>query len=107
MIIYEFNTWGAKSGESFSVTPHEMVEKPRIYMGGGKRINKDEIDVLTTNLGCRMYRLDDDPEPYISAMLEHCKKRVEQYDNRLKQAKATLDKWNSIRKGVAYENRVR
>lgn len=96
MIIYEFNTWGAKPGELFSVTPLKMVEKPKIYMGGGRRINKDEIDVLTTNLGCRMYRLDDNPAPFIIAMMEQCEKRVEGYEIRLKQAKATLNKWRTL-----------
>lgn len=96
MIVYEFNTWGAKPGELYSITPHEMVEKPRIYMGGGSRINKDEIDVLNTHLGCRMYRLDDDPEPYISAVIAHCEKRVETCEIRLKQAKALLNKWKEV-----------
>ena len=96
MIIYEFNTWGAKPGELYSVTPHQMVEKPRIYMGGGRRVNKDEIDVLSTNLGCRMYRLDDNAAPFIIAMMEHCEKRVEGHTIRLKQAKATLNKWRTL-----------
>lgn len=90
MIIYEFNTLGAKHGELFSVTPLKMVEKPRIYMGGGRRINKDEIDTLN---GKRMYRLSDDPEPYISAMIEYYENEVKKYDMFLNRTKVLLKKW--------------
>lgn len=93
MIIYEFTTWGTKPGELFTVNPLEMVEKPRIYMGGGKRINKDEIGVLNTNFGRRMYLLDDNPEPYISAMIAYCENKVKLYEMHLNQAKASLSKW--------------
>lgn len=96
MIIYEFNTLGAKHGELFSVTPHKLVEKPRSYMGGGLRINKDDIDVLTTSHGRRMYRLSDDPEPYISAVIEYYENEVEKCQNRLRMAKTMLNKWKEI-----------
>ena len=103
MIIYEFNTMGAKPGELYSVTPHKLAEKPKSYMGGGMRINKDDIDVLSTSLGCRMYRLDDDPSPFIIAMMKHYEKRVEGYSIRLKQAKATLNKWRTLWEGSGNE----
>ena len=84
---------GAKPGELYSVTPHKMTEKPKIYMGGGMRVNKDDIDVLTTSHGRRMYRLSDDPEPYISAMIEFCMNEVKKLENRVRMAKAMLNKW--------------
>ena len=93
MIIYEFNTWGTKPGELYSVTPHKLAEKPKSYMGGGMRINKDEIDILNTSHGRRMYRLSDDPEPFISAMVDFYKNEVEKCQHRLRQAKLILSKW--------------
>lgn len=93
MIIYEFNTIGAKPGELYSVTPHKLAEKPKSYMGGGMRINKDEIDILNTSYGRRMYRLSDDPEPYISAMVEYYENEVKKYDMFLRRAEVILNKW--------------
>ena len=93
MIIYEFTTWGAKRGELFTVNNLKMVEKPRIYMGGGRRINKDDIGMLFTSFGHRMYLLDDNPEQYISAMIEYYENEVEKCQNRLRQVKALLSKW--------------
>ena len=93
MIIYEFTTMGAKHGELFTVNTHKMTEKRRIYMGGGRRINKADIGVLFTNFGRKMYLLDNDPEPYISAMIEYCKKEVERCENRVRQAKTMFAKW--------------
>lgn len=93
MTIYEFNTVDALPGELYSVTPHEMVEKPKSYVGGGSRINKYEIDVLN---GRRMYRLSDDPEPYISAMIEHLENSVKKYTMYLNRSKTLLDKWREV-----------
>jgi hypothetical protein len=93
MIIYEFTTTGAKHGNLFTVNTLQMTEKPHIYMGGGRRINKADIGVLFTNFGRKMYLLDDNPEPYISAMIEYCKNEVEKCEHRLRQAKSLLAKW--------------
>ena len=93
MIVYEFNTVDVAPGELYSVTPHEMVEKPKSYVGGGNRINKYEIDVLN---GRRMYRLSDDPEPYISAMVEHYENAVKKYNMYLNRSKVMLNKWREV-----------
>lgn len=96
MIIYEFNNLFTKKGEMYSITPIKVAEKEKTYMSADRRINKAEIDKLSTNHGCRMYRLDDNPEPYINALIEHYKNVVEISEGRLTRAKATLAKWVAL-----------
>ena len=47
-------------------------EKPKTYSGiqNHTRINKDEINKLQHHFGNRMYRLDNNPQAYIEAMIE-------------------------------------
>lgn len=99
MTIYEFSTIGARKGNLYSVTTLQMVEKTRIYMGGGRRINKDEIGILNTTYGCRMYLLEDNPEPFISAMIARYENEVKRYDIYLSHAKAMLNRWKGADNG--------
>ena len=94
MIIYEFSTWFATKDKPYTVKEIEVEEKTKIYMGRGTRINKDEIDKFG-GFGNRMYRLDNDPKPYIAAMIDRCKKNVEAKKLQLKSAETTLAEWEA------------
>lgn len=96
MIIYEFTTWCTKQGELFSVKEIEVEEKPKTYVGKGCRINKDEIGLLQSSFGNRMYLLENKPEIYINAMIERCKKCVENEKIRFEHARESLSKWSAL-----------
>lgn len=93
MIIYEFSTWFTKNNEMYAVKEIEVEEKPKSYIGKGIRINKDDIDKLQHGYGNRMYRLDNDPKPYIRAMIDRKKCNMKVATERLKQATDEFNKW--------------
>ena len=99
MIIYEFSTWGS-NGKPYTIKEVEVEEKPKTYIARGIRINKDDIGKLQNNYGNRMYRLDNDPKPYIAAMLNHKKYIMEQVTENLKRATADFDKWFDLKSEV-------
>lgn len=95
MKIYEFSTWGAWNSDNglFSITEIEVEEKPKSYIGKSTRILKNDIDKLWGSYGCRMYRLDNDPKPYIEAIIERKKERIDSLKSKLKGENAELEKW--------------
>lgn len=95
MIIYEFSTWFT-NGNGFKVRDIEVEEKPKTYVGKGLRINKSDIDIISSSYGYRMYRLDNDPKPYIEAVIKICESSVQCAENRLADKKADLEKWIAI-----------
>lgn len=95
MIIYEFSTWFTNR-EAFNVREIEVEEKPKTYVGKGLRINKSDIDTISRDYGHRMYRLDNDPKPYIEAMIEIRERSVQGAEKRLAEEKAELEKWRAI-----------
>jgi len=95
MIIYEFSTWFT-NGQAFKVREIEVEEKPKTYVGKGLRINKSDIDTISSFCGHRMYRLENDPKPYIEAMIESSERSVQVAEKRLAEAKAELEKWRAI-----------
>lgn len=103
MIIYEFSTWGT-NGQMYSVKEIEVEEKPKTYIARGIRVNKDDIGKLQNNYGNRMYRLDNDPKPYIAAMLNHKKYIMERATENLKRATADFDKWFDLKELVGENN---
>lgn len=96
MTIYKFSTWGASNGKLFAVHEIEVEEKPKTYIGKGVRINKENIDKVTDSYGYDMYRLDNDPKPYIEAIIKICEHRVESAEQRLADSKKQLAKWKSL-----------
>ena len=103
MIIYEFSTWGT-NGQMYSVKEIEVEEKPKTYIARGIRVNKDDIGKLQNNYGNRMYRLDNDPKPYIAAVLNYKKYIMEQATEKLKRATADFDKWFDLKELVGEDN---
>ena len=92
MKIYEFSTWF--SGTNFySVREFEVEEKAKSFVGKSIRVNKDKINVIENSFGDRMYRLDNDPKPYIQAVFERKKKIVERKTKELNIAVAVMEKW--------------
>ena len=104
MIIYEFSTWGCYKGEMYAIKAIEVEEKTKIYAGNGCRINKDDIDKLSSRYGYRMYRLDKDPQPYIAAMIMLFEEKVEAREAQLKEAKEGLAKWKALEEVRQNEN---
>ena len=103
MIIYEFTTWGA-TGELYTVREIEVEEKPKIYVSKHRcRINKNDIDKLQHHYGNRMYRLDSDPKPYITAMTNLKKRIMENATENLKRATADFNKWFDLKEMVGGE----
>lgn len=96
MIIYEFSTWGG-NGNPYTVKEIEVEEKPKTYIARGIRINKDDIDKLQNHFGNRMYRLDNNPEPYIKAMINHKKYIMEQATENLRRATEDFNKWFDLK----------
>ena len=98
MIIYEFNTWFDFKNNNglFGVTEIEVEEKPNSYIGKGIMVLKDDIDKLNLDLGIRMYRLSNDSNPYILAVINHLTERVEIRERYLKLTKKKLAKWEAL-----------
>lgn len=102
MIIYEFSTWGS-NGKPYTIKEVEVEEKPKTYIARGIRVNKDDIGKLQSHFGNRMYRLDNDPKPYIEAMLNRKKYIMEQATETLKRATADFNKWFDLKIEVTDE----
>ena len=96
MIIYEFSTWHYSNSLPFAVKEIEVEEKPKTYIGKGSRINKDDIGVLQSSYGDRMYLLENKPEIYINAMIERWKNRVNIAEIRLADTRKQLSKWSAL-----------
>ena len=96
MKIYEFSTWFAKPNKMYTVKEIEVEEKPKTYVARGVRINKADIDQLQSRFGNIMYRLDNDPKPYIMAMIDRKRKCMERATEALKQATNDFNKWFDI-----------
>lgn len=96
MIIYEFSTWSYQSDKPFAVKEIEVEEKPKTYIGKGCRINKDDIGLLQSSFGDKMYLLENKPEIYINAMIARCENRVNIAEIRLADARERLSKWNAL-----------
>lgn len=103
MIIYEFSTWFAKNNEMYTIKEIEVEEKPKIYTARGARINKADIDKLQKGYGNKMYRLDNDAKPYITAMIDRKKCQMEQAVEELKQATADFNKWFDLKENEVEE----
>lgn len=102
MIIYEFSTWSS-NGKPYTIEEVEVEEKPKTYIARGIRVNKDDIGKLQKHFGNRMYRLDNDPKPYIEAMVELKRQNMESATERLKQATADFNKWFDLKIEVTDE----
>ena len=81
---------------AFVVEEIEVEEKPKTYIGSHTRINKEEINKLSSHYGNEMYCLDNDPKIYIEAVLRMCKNNVETIEKRLKEAKEEVEKWKAL-----------
>lgn len=92
MIIYKFSNWFT-NGELFTVKELEVEEKPKIYVGNGFRVRKDEIDVLSKSFGENMYCLDSDPKNYVRAVIEKRKKRIAALERDLSSERKRLEGW--------------
>lgn len=99
MIIYEFSTWGSNDEKPYTIKEVEVEEKPKTYIARGTRISKDDIDKLQYSYGNRMFRLDNNPKPYIEAMVELKRRNMESATERLKQATAAFNKWFDLKTG--------
>lgn len=98
MIIYEFSEWGAwRNNGLFTIREIEVEEKLKTYLGKHTRINKSDIDVMQRSCGCRMYRLDNDPMPYIEAMIKVRSNLIENLEKSLATEKAVLAKWEALK----------
>jgi hypothetical protein len=100
MFIYKFATWGAKKGELYAITKIEVEEKPKTYISGSHRINKDDIGKLQVGFENKMYLLDNNPEPFISAMKNNIEKNIKSYETRAAAAKENLARWEALTGGA-------
>lgn len=93
---------GANKSENglFGVSEIEVEEKPKSYVGKYIRINKSDINKLHTTYGNRMFRFDNNPQAYISAMIERKKERVISLERSLNLVKAELAAWESLKGGA-------
>lgn len=96
MTIYEFSTWWGNKEFPFKITEIEVEEKPKTYIGKNRRIKKSDIDKLNSSFGNVMYRLDNNPEPFIAAMIKRKEERVDRLSNDLFSAKEDLEKWRNL-----------
>lgn len=96
MIIYRFSTWTFKKGKIFEAEEIEVEEKPKTYVSKRCRINKNEIGKLSSHYGNEMYLLENKPEIYINAMIEHCKRGVDVAEKNLDAARERLSKWSAL-----------
>ena len=96
MIIYAFSTWG-DINKLFTITEIEVEEKSKTYIGKHTRINKSEINVLSSSYGNRMYRLDNNPAPYIEAIIKRKIENIERAEKRIINNKKELVKWLEAR----------
>lgn len=99
MIIYEFSTWWTCRGDNglFSITEIEVEEKQKTYVGNHTRINKSDIDVLQSGYGNRMYRLDNNPTPYIEAMIQAKRNHLESLKQSATNVSKELSKWIDLK----------
>lgn len=74
----------------------EVEEKQKIYVGKHTRIRKDDIGILQSSYGHRMYLLKNTPETYINAMIELCINSVRTAELRLEAARKSLSTWNAL-----------
>ena len=100
MIIYEFSTWLTGNNEMYTIKEIDVEEKAKIYTARGVRINKADIDKLQKGFGNRMYRLDNNAEPYITAMIDRKRCEMEKATEELKQATADFNKWFDLKSKV-------
>ena len=100
MIIYEFSTWGAWKSENgmLSINEIEVEEKPKSYVGNRTRINKTDINILQKSYGNRMFRLDNNAQAYISAVIDTKKERITGLERSLNLEKAELTAWESLQR---------
>ena len=100
MIIYEFSTWSGWNIDNglFTMNEIEVEEKPKSYIGKHVRILKSDINKLDTLYGNRMYRLDNDAKSYIEAVIKRKKGKLESLEDRIKEAKAELEKWEILQR---------
>lgn len=103
MIIYEFSTWLTRDNEMYAIKEIYVDEKAKIYTAKGVRINKDDIDKLQKGFGNKMYRLDNDAKPYIKAMIDRKRCKMEQAIEHLKQATADFNKWSDLKESEVEE----
>ena len=103
MFIYKFSTFDKEKGKLFSIQKLEVDEKPKLYIGFRKRIKKSEINELSHTYGNAMYRLDDNPRPYIEAMIKRKTELTERAERQLAYAKAELEKWTTLAEGESNE----
>lgn len=98
MILYKFTTWTWQKNSNgfFAVEEVEVEEKTKIYVGGRRRILKEDIGVLKSGYGNEMYLLENNPEIYINAMIENYESSVDVLETRLAQAREKLSKWSEL-----------
>lgn len=96
MKIYEFSTW-LTNGKMYTIKEIEVEEKPKTYIARDIRINKNDIGKLQNRSGNKMYRLDNDPRPYIEAMVNYKKYIMKQATENLKSATADFNKWFDLK----------
>ena len=103
MIIYEFSTWLTRNNEMYTIKEIDVEEKAKIYTARGVRINKADIDKLQKWYGNKMYRLDNNAEPYITAMIDRKRCKMEKATEDLKQAIADFNKWFDLKESEVEE----
>ena len=96
MVIYKFSKCWFVENRLFDITEIEVEEKPKSYIGKGVRVSKNDIDKLQGKFSCRMYRLDNDPKPYIEAIIRREKISLECLGKKIKEKKAELEKWEIL-----------
>lgn len=98
MIIYEFTTLTFGEPDDFYVVKeYEVEEKPLSYIGERIRVLKSEIDKLQTNISDRMFRLDNDPKPYIEALITKKQKSINQNRRRIARLEAEISKLQALK----------
>lgn len=99
MIIYKFSTLDRRGDALFEVSEIEVEEKPKVYVNHEKhlRIRKEDINVLDKRCGYKMFCLDFNPRPFLDAVIESKKKRIEALENTLEANKKSLKEWEKRR----------
>lgn len=100
MKIYKFEENYIKiNSDLFSVTEYEVEEKPKIYIGSGRRVNKSDIDTLQYCYNYYMYRLSNDPTLFIEKTIERKKEIIIRHQERFNAQKENLRQWEALKGG--------
>ena len=99
MKLYKFSDWCA-GNKLFKVEEVEVEEKEKTYFvpSHRQRVRKDEINKFHDNYKHEMFCIENAPEIFIEAKINDKKAYINSLEERLKQEKEELEKWEKALK---------